>query len=234
MDPPSQIIKNDGAKHGSGVSDGCLRPPNSRARVNNVGVTGAPARLRFIQIKETETRTTVAAAKSETVIRVCKIVETQLAFPGGSVVAPDPRCLTRWFRATQLAWMRWFLQNRPGPTGSGLLYNTQEPESDPENYVRPDGLYTQVAGIKKNNVVSAEGRDEAVAGDQQIAVTSGGGMHFHRHHHGQKGAIGQQLLRYHVVAMLLIYMALVDLLAADFMGVKLQGSVKLQLKWKFL
>lgn len=29
---------------------------------------------------------------------------------------------------------------------------------------------------------------------------------------------------------LLIYMALVDLLAADFMGPKLQGSVKLQLK----
>nr|GEV74451.1 probable zinc transporter 10 [Tanacetum cinerariifolium] len=187
---------------------------------------------------------------------------------------------------------------------------------------------------KKNNAVSAEGGDEAVTGgDQEIAVTSGGGMHFHGHHHGQKGAIGQQLLRYRVVAMvlelgivvhsiviglgvgasndvctikpliaalcfhqmfegmglggcilqaeyktikktimvfffstttpfgialgialskvykensptslitvgllnassagLLIYMALVDLLAADFMGAKLQGSIKLQLK----
>ncbi|GJR57062.1 acyl carrier protein 1, chloroplastic-like protein [Tanacetum coccineum] len=30
-------------------------------------------------------------AKSETVNRVCEIVKTQLAFPGGSVVAPDPR-----------------------------------------------------------------------------------------------------------------------------------------------
>ncbi|GKA23004.1 probable zinc transporter 10 [Tanacetum coccineum] len=57
---------------------------------------------------------------------------------------------------------------------------------------------------KKNNAVSAEGGDEAVAGgDQEIAVTSGGGMHFHGHHHGQKGAIGQQLLRYRVVAMVL-------------------------------
>ncbi|GKD76530.1 hypothetical protein Tco_1339151, partial [Tanacetum coccineum] len=33
------------------VSDGCLRPPNSKTRVNSVGVTGAPAGLEFIQIK---------------------------------------------------------------------------------------------------------------------------------------------------------------------------------------
>ncbi|GJU55930.1 probable zinc transporter 10, partial [Tanacetum coccineum] len=186
---------------------------------------------------------------------------------------------------------------------------------------------------KKNNVIAAEGGDEVVARDQEIAVTGGSGMHFHGHHHGQKGAIGQQLLRYRVVAMvlelgivvhsiviglgvgasndvctikpliaalcfhqmfegmglggcilqaeyrtikktimvfffstttpfgialgiglskvykensptalitvgllnassagLLIYMALVDLLAADFMGLKLQGSIKLQIK----
>ncbi|PWA54893.1 iron-regulated transporter [Artemisia annua] len=186
---------------------------------------------------------------------------------------------------------------------------------------------------KKNNAIAAEGGDQAVVGDQEIAVTGGSGMHFHGHHHGQKGAIGQQLLRYRVVAMvlelgivvhsiviglgvgasndvctikpliaalcfhqmfegmglggcilqaeyktikktimvfffstttpfgialgialskvykensptalitvgllnassagLLIYMALVDLLAADFMGAKLQGSIKLQFK----
>ncbi|PWA70952.1 zinc/iron permease [Artemisia annua] len=185
---------------------------------------------------------------------------------------------------------------------------------------------------KKNNAIVAEG-SEVVAGDHENAITSGGGMHFHGHHHGQKGPIGQQLLRYRVVAMvlelgivvhsiviglglgasndvctikplvaalcfhqmfegmglggcilqaeykmakktvmvfffsvttpfgialgialsktykenspsalitvgllnassagLLIYMALVDLLAADFMGPKLQGSIKLQIK----
>ncbi|XP_076946730.1 putative zinc transporter 10 [Bidens hawaiensis] len=37
-----------------------------------------------------------------------------------------------------------------------------------------------------------------------MAVANGGGMHFHGHNHGhQKGAIGQQLLRYRVVAMVL-------------------------------
>ncbi|KAI3502470.1 hypothetical protein L1887_30551 [Cichorium endivia] len=184
----------------------------------------------------------------------------------------------------------------------------------------------------KNNAISAEG-GEPVNGDNEMAVTSAGGVHFHGHHHGQKGPIGSQLLRYRVVAMvlelgivvhsiviglgvgasndvctikplvaalcfhqmfegmglggcilqaeyktmkkavmvfffsittpfgialgiglsktykenspsalitvgllnassagLLIYMALVDLLAADFMGSKLQGSIKLQIK----
>ncbi|GKB83348.1 hypothetical protein Tco_0950243 [Tanacetum coccineum] len=41
-----------------------------------------------------------------------------------------------------------------------------------------------LAGIKKNNVEWAEGSDEAVVGDQEIAVTSGCGMHFHGHHYG--------------------------------------------------
>lgn len=53
----------------------------------------------------------------------------------------------------------------------------------------------------KNNAIAAEGGDKTVVGDQEIAVTGGSGMHFHGHHHGQKGAIGQQLLRYRVVAM---------------------------------
>ncbi|KAI3714265.1 hypothetical protein L1987_72862 [Smallanthus sonchifolius] len=188
-------------------------------------------------------------------------------------------------------------------------------------------LYT-----RNNNAVAAEGGEP---GDQEMAaaVSNGGAMQFHGHHHGQKGPIGQQLLRYRVVAMvlelgivvhsiviglgvgasndvctikpliaalcfhqmfegmglggcilqaeyktvkkavmvfffsittpfgialgialsktykenspsalitvgllnasssgLLIYMALVDLLAADFMGPKLQGSIKLQIK----
>ncbi|KAM0055900.1 putative zinc/iron permease [Helianthus debilis subsp. tardiflorus] len=182
----------------------------------------------------------------------------------------------------------------------------------------------------KNNAIAAEG-GEVVTRDQEMADASGGAMHFHGHNHGlQKGAIGQQLLRYRVVlelgivvhsiviglgvgasndvctikplvaalcfhqmfegmglggcilqaeyktlkkaamvfffsittpfgialgialsktykenspsslitvgllnassAGLLIYMALVDLLAADFMGSKLQGSIKLQIK----
>ncbi|KAD7478852.1 hypothetical protein R6Q59_005338 [Mikania micrantha] len=199
-----------------------------------------------------------------------------------------------------------------------------------------DSMATSVY-TSKNNAVASDG-GEGVAGDHEMAVASGGGMHFHGHNHGhnhghQKGAIGQQLLRYRVVAMvlelgivvhsiviglgvgasndvctikplvaalcfhqmfegmglggcilqaeyktlkkaamvfffsittpfgialglalsktykenspsslitvgllnassagLLIYMALVDLLAADFMGAKLQGSIKLQLK----
>ncbi|KAK1423068.1 hypothetical protein QVD17_18362 [Tagetes erecta] len=53
-----------------------------------------------------------------------------------------------------------------------------------------------------NNAIAAEG-SVVVAGDQEMAVASGGGMHFHGHNHGQKSAIGQQLLRYRVVAMVL-------------------------------
>ncbi|PWA69977.1 iron-regulated transporter [Artemisia annua] len=53
---------------------------------------------------------------------------------------------------------------------------------------------------KKNNTIPAEG-SEVVAGDHEKAITSGDGMNFHGHHHGQKSPIGQQLLRYRVVAM---------------------------------
>ncbi|KAF5754852.1 putative zinc/iron permease [Helianthus annuus] len=185
---------------------------------------------------------------------------------------------------------------------------------------------------RTNNAVAdedVEPRDQ----EMPLAVINDGGMHLHGHHHGPKGTVGQQLLRYRVVAMvlelgivahsiviglgvgasndvctikplvaalcfhqmfegmglggcilqaeyktlkktvmifffsvttpfgivlgillsksykenspgaliavgvlnassagLLIYMALVDLLAADFMGPKLQGSIKLQMK----
>ncbi|KAF5764242.1 putative zinc/iron permease [Helianthus annuus] len=55
----------------------------------------------------------------------------------------------------------------------------------------------------KNNAIAAEG-GEVVTRDQEMAAASGGAMHFHGHNHGlQKGAIGQQLLRYRVVAMVL-------------------------------
>ncbi|XP_071693685.1 probable zinc transporter 10 [Rutidosis leptorrhynchoides] len=184
----------------------------------------------------------------------------------------------------------------------------------------------------KNNAILAEGGEMDVV-DHEMAMANGGGMQLHGHHHGPKGPIGPQLLRYRVVAMvlelgivvhsiviglgvgasndvctikpliaalcfhqmfegmglggcilqaeykmikkavlafffsvttpfgialgialsktykenspsalitvgllnassagLLIYMALVDLLAADFMGSKLQGSIKLQIK----
>ncbi|XP_076907629.1 putative zinc transporter 10 [Bidens hawaiensis] len=63
-----------------------------------------------------------------------------------------------------------------------------------------DSMATSVY-TKKNTVVAAEGGHEPI--DQEMAVTGGGGMHFHGHNHGQKGAIGQQLLRYRVVAMVL-------------------------------
>ncbi|KAL8196493.1 hypothetical protein R6Q57_024788 [Mikania cordata] len=58
-------------------------------------------------------------------------------------------------------------------------------------------LYT-----KKNQAIVAEGgepRDQEMA----LAGTSDGSMHLHGHHHGQKGAIGKQLLRYRVIAMVL-------------------------------
>ncbi|KVH96140.1 probable zinc transporter 10 [Cynara cardunculus var. scolymus] len=42
----------------------------------------------------------------------------------------------------------------------------------------------------------------STAGDHEMAVTNGG-VHFHGHHHSQKGPIGSQLLRYRVVAMVL-------------------------------
>ncbi|CAI9275843.1 unnamed protein product [Lactuca saligna] len=54
----------------------------------------------------------------------------------------------------------------------------------------------------KNNAISAEG-GEPVAGDHEMAVAGGSGAHFHGHHHGQKGPIGTQLLRYRVVAMVM-------------------------------
>ncbi|KAK9064545.1 hypothetical protein SSX86_015927 [Deinandra increscens subsp. villosa] len=65
-----------------------------------------------------------------------------------------------------------------------------------------DSVATSVYTMK-NNSVAADG-DEVVFGDQVMAVAGGGGMHFHGHSHcQQKGAIGQQLLRYRVVAMVL-------------------------------
>ncbi|KAI3729145.1 hypothetical protein L6452_17795 [Arctium lappa] len=50
---------------------------------------------------------------------------------------------------------------------------------------------------KKNNAISAE-----VTEDHEIVATSGG-VHFHGHHHAQKGPIGSQLVRYRVVAVVL-------------------------------
>ncbi|XP_076939119.1 putative zinc transporter 10 [Bidens hawaiensis] len=61
-----------------------------------------------------------------------------------------------------------------------------------------DSMATSV--YTKNTVVAAEGGHEPI--DQEMAVT-GGGLHFHGHSHGQNGAIGRQLLRYRVVAMVL-------------------------------
>nr|XP_043608085.1 probable zinc transporter 10 [Erigeron canadensis] len=58
----------------------------------------------------------------------------------------------------------------------------------------------------KNNAISAEDGDMVVRDQEMAAANGSGGMHFHGHHHGpspQKGAIGQQLLRYRVVAMVL-------------------------------
>ncbi|KAI7746711.1 hypothetical protein M8C21_001502 [Ambrosia artemisiifolia] len=57
--------------------------------------------------------------------------------------------------------------------------------------------------ISKNNAIAADGGN-VVTRDQKMAVAGGGGMHFHGHNYGhQKGAIGQQLLCYRVVAMVL-------------------------------
>ncbi|GJX95369.1 probable zinc transporter 10 [Tanacetum coccineum] len=65
-----------------------------------------------------------------------------------------------------------------------------------------DSMVTSIY-TKKNNVIAADHGSEVVAGDHEKAITSGGGVNFHGHHHGQKGPIGQQLLRYRVVAMVL-------------------------------
>ncbi|KAK1437757.1 hypothetical protein QVD17_03555 [Tagetes erecta] len=51
---------------------------------------------------------------------------------------------------------------------------------------------------RNNNAIAAEAGEPR---DQEMS--NGGGMHFHGHSHGQKSAIGQQLLRYRVVAMVL-------------------------------
>ncbi|GJS87122.1 probable zinc transporter 10 [Tanacetum coccineum] len=65
-----------------------------------------------------------------------------------------------------------------------------------------DSMVTSIY-TKKNNAIAADHGSEVVAGDHEKAITSGGGVNFHGHHHGQKGPIGQQLLRYRVVAMVL-------------------------------
>ncbi|GJW23039.1 probable zinc transporter 10 [Tanacetum coccineum] len=65
-----------------------------------------------------------------------------------------------------------------------------------------DSMVTSIY-TKKNNAIAADHGSEVVAEDHEKAITSGGGVNFHGHHHGQKGPIGQQLLRYRVVAMVL-------------------------------
>ncbi|GJR92752.1 RNA-directed DNA polymerase, eukaryota, reverse transcriptase zinc-binding domain protein [Tanacetum coccineum] len=65
------------------------------------------------------------------------------------------------------------------PAWSSITCSTQSDDS-----VVSQLLLWFLSGIKKNNVEWAEGSDEAVDGDQEIAVTSGCGMHFHGHHYG--------------------------------------------------
>ncbi|KAI7738052.1 hypothetical protein M8C21_015210 [Ambrosia artemisiifolia] len=66
-----------------------------------------------------------------------------------------------------------------------------------------DSMATSMYAGTNNNVVAAEDVEPREQELPLAVVTSDGGMHLHGHHHGPKGVLGQQLLRYRVVAMVL-------------------------------
>ncbi|KAK9052142.1 hypothetical protein SSX86_028770 [Deinandra increscens subsp. villosa] len=64
-----------------------------------------------------------------------------------------------------------------------------------------DSMATSLYTRKNNAIVDADGGE---LGEEQAVINGTGGVHVHGHHHGPlKGAIGEQLLRYRVVAMVL-------------------------------
>ena len=70
-----------------------------------------------------------------------------------------------------------------------------------------DSLATAIYGKKnKAGITPHQGVDAPVEGDQEMAVVGSAG-HFHAHHHGvvfKEGSEATQLLRYRVVAMVIL------------------------------